>query len=107
MRFLKTNNKNWKLLCKGEVQAKQLEIDFKDVDITMKFEVGQKIKIERAEEVGKKRLKSNKIGEIVDVTKRIIVLQYENYKESLSVADFQKYKIYIRNNNNWVRLKIK
>lgn len=73
----------------------------------MKFEAGQKIKIECVEEVGKKRLKSNKIGEIVDVTKRIIVLQYKNYKESLSIADFQKYQIYLRVNKNWVRLKIK
>ncbi|MDR3598426.1 hypothetical protein [Clostridium sp.] len=73
----------------------------------MKFEIGQKIKVESIEEVGKKRLKKDKIGEIVSVTKRIIVLQYEKYKESLSVADFQRYKIYIRANKNWVQLKIK
>jgi hypothetical protein len=73
----------------------------------MKFEVGQKIKIEKSEEVGKRRLSSCKIGEIVSVTKRIIVLQYENYKESLSVADFQKYNIFVRANKKWIRLKIK
>jgi len=73
----------------------------------MKFKIGQKIKVESIEEVGKKRLKKDKIGEIVSVTKRIIVLQYENYKESLSIADFQRYKIYIRANKKWVQLKIK
>lgn len=107
MRFLKMNNKNWIRLCKGEVQAQQLEIDFKEVDITMKFEIGQKIKIEKSEEVGKRRLNSSKIGDIVSVTKGIIVIQYENYKESLSVADFQKYNIFLRSNGNWVKLKIK
>jgi len=35
MRLLKTNNKNWKRLCKGEVQAKQLEINFKECDGNM------------------------------------------------------------------------
>lgn len=107
MRFLKMNNKNWKRLCKGEVQAQQLEIDFKEFDGGMKFEVGQKIKIESIEDNGRKRVKKDKIGEIVSVTKRIIVLQYENYKESLSVSDFQKYKIFVRFNGNWVRLKVK
>lgn len=73
----------------------------------MKFIIGQKIKIESIEEVGKKRIKKDKIGEIVEVTKRIIVLQYANYKESLSIADFQKYKIYLRVDKDWIRLKIK
>lgn len=107
MRFLKLNNKNWTRLCKGEVQAQQLKIDFKEVDITMKFEIGQKIKIESIEDSGRKRVKKDKIGEIVGVTSRVIVLQYKNYKESLSVADFQKYKIFIRADKKWIRLKIK
>ena len=33
MKFLKINNKNWIKLCKGELKAKQLEIDFKKSDI--------------------------------------------------------------------------
>lgn len=73
----------------------------------MRFEKGQKIKIESAEEAGKKRLKTDKIGEIVEVTKRVIVLQYKNYRESLSIADFQKYKIFVRSKKKWIQLKIK
>ena len=73
----------------------------------MKFEKGQKIKIENIEEVGKKRFKRERIGTIADVTKRIIVLQYENYRESLCIADFQKYKIFVRANETWIQLKIK
>ena len=43
MRFLKTNNKNWKRLCKGELQAKQLEIIFKEVGENMtKEDEGEK-----------------------------------------------------------------
>jgi outer membrane protein assembly factor BamA len=73
----------------------------------VEFKIGQKIKIESIEETGKKRLKTDKIGEIVEVTKRIIVLQFKNYRESLSVADFQRYKIFVRANKNWIQLKIK
>lgn len=44
MRFLKTNNKNWKLLCKGEVRAKQLEIEFKECDGAMtKWDEGKEV----------------------------------------------------------------
>lgn len=35
MRYLKTNNNNWRKLCKGEVKAKQLEINFKECDRKM------------------------------------------------------------------------
>jgi len=73
----------------------------------MKFEVGQQIKIEGSEGTFPKKSKITKIGKIVDVTKRIIVIQYKNYKESFSIADFQKYEIFIRNNNKWIPLKIK
>ncbi|MDR3598425.1 hypothetical protein [Clostridium sp.] len=46
MRFLKMNNKNWKRLCKGEVQAKQVEINFKEVDGNMtKEDEGKTVKI--------------------------------------------------------------
>ena len=38
MRFLKMNNKNWKRLCMEEVQAKQLEINFKEVGRNMSKE---------------------------------------------------------------------
>jgi hypothetical protein len=108
MRFLKTNNKNWKRLCIGEVQAKQLEINFNETGgEPMKFEVGQQIKVESIEGTFPKKSKTIKIGKIVEVTKRIIVIQYENYKESFSVADFQKYEIFIRTDNRWIRLKIK
>lgn len=30
------NNKNWKRLCKGEIQAQQIQIDFKEVEIERK-----------------------------------------------------------------------
>jgi hypothetical protein len=73
----------------------------------MKFEIGQKIKIESSEGTFPKKSKTIKIGEIVSVTKRVIVLQFKNYKESLSVADFQKYNIFIRANKKWIQLKIK
>lgn len=40
------NNKNWKRLCKGEVQAKQLEIDFKKVGGNMtENDEGKEVKI--------------------------------------------------------------
>lgn len=46
MRFLKMNNKNWKRLCKGEVQAKQLEINFKEVNGNMnKEDEGEIVKV--------------------------------------------------------------
>lgn len=73
----------------------------------MKFELGQQIKIEGSEGTFPKKSKITKIGKIVDVTKRIIVIQYKNYKESFSIADFQKYEIFIRNNNKWIQLTIK
>lgn len=73
----------------------------------MKFEKGQKIKIESIEGTYPKKIKNIKIGEIVEVTKRVIVLQYEHYRESFSVADFQKYNIFIRANKKWIQLKIK
>lgn len=46
MRFLKTNNKNWKRLCKGEVQAKQLEINLKEaVEDMTKEDEGKTVKV--------------------------------------------------------------
>lgn len=30
MRYLKTNKSNWRKLCKGEIQAEQLEINIKE-----------------------------------------------------------------------------
>ena len=30
MRYLKTNNSNWKKLCKGELEAKQIKINIKN-----------------------------------------------------------------------------
>ena len=46
MRFLKTNNQNWKRLCKGEVQAKQLEIKFKEVvEYMTKEDEGKTVKV--------------------------------------------------------------
>jgi hypothetical protein len=35
MRYLKTNNNNWRKLCKGEVKAEQLQINIKE-DLAMK-----------------------------------------------------------------------
>jgi len=32
MGYLKTNNSNWKKLCIGEIQVKQLEINLNEVD---------------------------------------------------------------------------
>lgn len=73
----------------------------------MKFEIGQKIKIESSEGTFPKKSKTTRIGEIVSVTKRVIVLKFKNYRESFSVADFQKYNIFIRANKKWIQLKIK
>ena len=108
MRFLKMNNKNWKRLCIGEVQAKQLEINFKEVGGNMKFETGQKIKISRHE--GTKKTEENfkiRIGTIYRVNDSHITVQFKNYRESFSIGDFQNYKIEIRNNKKWVQLQIK
>lgn len=44
MRFLKTNNKNWRKLCKGELKSKQLEINFKKNNTEIKNKGRQKIK---------------------------------------------------------------
>jgi len=44
MRYLKTNNSNWRKLCKGEVQAKQLEINFKECG-GMTKEEGKTVKV--------------------------------------------------------------
>jgi len=73
----------------------------------MKFEVGQQIKVEGSEGTFPKKTKITKIGKIIDVTKKIIVIQYKNYRESFSIADFQQYEIFIRANSNWIKLKIK
>lgn len=73
----------------------------------MKFEIGQKIKIESSEGTYPKKNKNIKIGEIVALTKRFIVIQYENYRESFSIGDFQRYKIFIRANRKWIQLNIK
>lgn len=44
MRFLQTNNRNWKRLCKGEIQAKQVE--FKECEMVMtKDDEGKTIKV--------------------------------------------------------------
>ena len=73
----------------------------------MKFKKGQTIKVEIEEGTYPKKSKTTKIGEIAEVTKKIIVIQYKNYKESYSIADFQQYEIFIRENGNWVKLRIK
>ena len=73
----------------------------------MRFQVGQMIKVESNEGTYPKKSKITKIGKIVEVTKRFIVLQYKNYRESFSIADFQKYKIFIKANSKWVQLKIR
>lgn len=73
----------------------------------MKFEIGQKIKIESSEGTFPKKSKVIKTGKIVAVTKRFIVIQYKNYRESFSISDFQQYKIYIRDNKKWVQLNVK
>jgi len=40
------NNKNWKRLCKGEVQAKQLKINLKEVSVNMtKEDEGKTVKV--------------------------------------------------------------
>lgn len=73
----------------------------------MKFEVGQKIRISRHE--GNRKTEENfktKIGVISAVSKHNIVLQFENYKESFSIGDFQNYKMEIRANKKWIQLKI-
>lgn len=72
----------------------------------MKFEVGQTIKVESSEGTFPKKSKTTKIGKIVYVTKRIIVIQYKNYRESFNIADFQRYAIFIRANNNWIKLRL-
>ena len=74
----------------------------------MKFEIGQKIRVSRHE--GNKKTEENfriKIGSIVAVSRYNIVLQFKNYRESFSIADFQKYKIETKSNKKWVQLKIK
>lgn len=73
----------------------------------MKFKKGQTIKVEITEGTYPKKIKITKIGPIIEVTKRIIVIQYKNYRESFSIADFQQYNIFIRTNKNWMQLKIK
>lgn len=73
----------------------------------MKFEIGQKIKIESSEGTFPKKTKTTKIGEIVEVTNKFIVIQYKNYRESYCIADFQQYNIFIRVKNEWIQLKIK
>ncbi|MCE5221871.1 MAG: hypothetical protein LLF98_11590 [Clostridium sp.] len=109
MRFLKTNNKNWTRLCKGEIQAKQLEINFNETGgEIMKFGVGQKIRISRHE--GNRNTEENfktRIGDIVAVSNHNIVLQFENFRESFNVADFGQYKIEVRVDKKWIQLKIK
>lgn len=56
MRYLKTNNSNWKRLCKGEIQAKQLEINFNETgDEIMKFTVGEKIRNSRYEGIERRK----------------------------------------------------
>ena len=74
----------------------------------MKFETGQKIRISRHE--GTKKTEENfriRIGFVAAVSKHNIVLQFENYRESFSIGDFQNYKMEIRANKKWVQLKIK
>lgn len=45
-KYLVLNNKNWKRLCKGELQVKQLEINLKEVYGNMtKEDEGKKVKI--------------------------------------------------------------
>ena len=39
------NNKNWKRLCKGEVQAKQLEINLKECSGMTKEDEGKTVKV--------------------------------------------------------------
>ena len=55
MRFLKMNDRNWKRLCKGEVQVKQLEINFEEVTGNMtKEDEGKEvivIKIDSKDEI--------------------------------------------------------
>lgn len=73
----------------------------------MKFEVGQTIKVEYSEGTYPEKKEVRKIGKIVEVTKRFIVIQYENYKESYIIADFKQYDIFIKLNKRWVQLKLK
>jgi hypothetical protein len=48
------NNKNWTKLCKGEIQAKQLEINFKEdiVSDDKSFEVKRKSDIKKDKKSG-------------------------------------------------------
>ena len=47
------------------------------------------------------------MGTIAAVSKHNIAVQFENYVESFSIADFQQYKIEVRVDKKWVQLKIK
>lgn len=52
MGFLKLNNRNWTRLCKGEIQAKQLEIKFKKAGENMtKEDEGKEVIIESVDSV--------------------------------------------------------
>lgn len=64
MRFLKTNKNNWRKLCKGEIQAKQLE--FKEVDGNMtKEDEGKEIIIKSVDIVDEcYGIQAGDIGEI-------------------------------------------
>lgn len=66
MRFIKTNNRNWKRLCKGEVQAKQLEINFKEVNGNMnKEDEGKTVKVISVEPTDESRMiQVGDLGEI-------------------------------------------
>ena len=66
MRYLKTNNSNWKRLCKGEVQAKQLEISLKEVCRNMtKEDEGKKVKVMSVDSEDEKYgIQKDDLGEI-------------------------------------------
>lgn len=76
MRFLKTNNSNWRKLCKGEVQAKQLEIYIKENKRTMnEKDQGKKVKIMSVDSEDEKHgIQVGDLGEIDSVISGVMVM---------------------------------
>lgn len=76
MRYLKTNNNNWRKLCKGEVKAEQLEINIKECSKNMSKEfygeisvvatLSYAIKAENEEEAKERLFNANCPIELVD-----------------------------------------
>jgi hypothetical protein len=51
------NNRNWKRLCKGEIKAEQVEIDFKECEMAMtKEDEGRIVKVVSIDDIDECRL---------------------------------------------------